>query len=253
MTGEPAAEDMPVVEEAVELEPDPVPPPLPPEPQDPVETEEEALRVIEAILFASHDPLPVRVFCRQLVWDEEQVLPLLEKLQASYENRGVALVQRAGKWCFRTASDLAERLVVERSQSRKLSRAGLETLAIIAYHQPLTRAEIEEIRGVALSKGTLDVLMEAGWIKPKGRRQTPGRPVTWGTTDGFLDHFGLDSVKDLPGVQELKAAGLIDTRPAILAYSTRAAQSDSTLFDIDSDAEEAEEPLLGDDEILEEP
>ena len=248
MTGEPAVENSDL-DQDIEIEPEPVQPSLPPEPQEPVGSEEEALRVVEAILFASHDALPLRVFCRQLVWEEERVTPLLKQLKETYASRGVNLEERGGKWCLRTAPDLAERLVVERAHSRKLSRAALETLAIIAYHQPLTRAEIEEIRGVALSKGTLDVLMEAGWIRPKGRRQTPGRPVTWGTSDGFLDHFGLESVKDLPGVQELKAAGLIDSRPAILAYSTRAAQSDSTLFDIDQeDDDDALEPLLGDDE-----
>jgi segregation and condensation protein B len=120
----------------------------------------------------------------------------------------------AGKWAFRTAPDLGNILRIERSFVRKLSRAAVETLATIAYHQPISRAEIEEIRGVQLSKGTFDTLFESGWIKPVGRRRTPGRPVTWGTTDAFLAHFGLESVSDLPGIDELKAAGLLDARPA---------------------------------------
>ena len=130
---------------------------------------------------------------------------------------------RAGQsWAFRTAPDLARQLNKEIDVPRKLSRAAVETLAIIAYHQPVTRAEIEEVRGVGLSRGTLDVLLEANWIRPKGRRRTPGRPMTWGTTDGFLDQFGLEDVSDLPGMDELKAAGLLDSGPAISVYATAA-------------------------------
>jgi segregation and condensation protein B len=138
---------------------------------------------------------------------------LLSELQGLYEGRGVTLVNVAGKWQFRTAPDLAFLLRREKPEQRRLSRAAIETLAIIAYHQPVTRAEIEDIRGVALSKGTLDALMEVGWIKIRGRKRTPGRPVTYGTTDSFLVHFGLESVSHLPGVDELKAAGFLEALP----------------------------------------
>ena len=135
---------------------------------------------------------------------------LLADLQANYANRGVNLVEVAGKWTLRTADDLAFILRRESVEQRKLSKAALETLAIVAYHQPVTRAEIEDIRGVAISKGTLDILLEIGWVRMRGRRRTPGRPVTYGTTDAFLSHFGLAEVTDLPGLQELKGAGLLD-------------------------------------------
>ena len=131
-----------------------------------------------------------------------------------YEGRGVNLTRVAGKWSLRTAEDLSAHLRIERKVSRKPSRAAVESLAIIAYHQPVTRSEVEEIRGVSVSKGSFDVLLEAGWIKPVGRRRTPGRPTTWGTTPAFLEEFGLDSLADLPGLDELKASGLLDTRPA---------------------------------------
>jgi segregation and condensation protein B len=139
------------------------------------------------------------------------VLPLLDELKGFYASRGINLVKVAGKWAFRTADDLAYLLERHAVEERKLSKAANETLAIIAYHQPVTRAEIEEIRGVATSAGTLDVLMEIGWVRPRGRRRAPGRPITYGTTSQFLEHFGLDSVKDLPGLAELKGAGLLDT------------------------------------------
>ena len=135
---------------------------------------------------------------------------LLADLKANYANRGVNLVEVAGKWSFRTADDLSFLLRRESVEQRKLSKAAMETLAIIAYHQPVTRAEIEDIRGVAISKGTLDMLLEIGWAKMRGRRKTPGRPVTYGTTEAFLSHFGLNEVSDLPGLQELKGAGLLD-------------------------------------------
>ena len=135
---------------------------------------------------------------------------LLADLKANYANRGVNLVEVAGKWSFRTAEDLSFLLRRESVEQRKLSKAAMETLAIIAYHQPVTRAEIEDIRGVAISKGTLDMLLEIGWVKMRGRRKTPGRPVTYGTTEAFLSHFGLNEVSDLPGLQELKGAGLLD-------------------------------------------
>jgi segregation and condensation protein B len=145
----------------------------------------------------------------------------MAELQGLYANRGVTLSRVGHGWAFRTAEDLTPLMKIERKVARKLSRAALETLAIVAYHQPITRAEIEEIRGVSLSKGTLDTLLEAGWVRPRGRRRTPGRPVTWCTTDEFLDHFGLESRDDLPGIEELKAAGLLDTRPALTALTAR--------------------------------
>ncbi|WP_422367018.1 SMC-Scp complex subunit ScpB [Pelagibius sp.] len=178
------------------------------------------LRLIEALLFASSEPLAPAQLARFLP-EETELDPILADLEALYANRGVNLVKRGGRWAFRTAEDLAPRMELENKVVRKLSRVALETLAVIAYHQPVTRGEIEEIRGVALSKGTLDALLEIGWIRPKGRRKTPGRPVTWGTSESFLDHFGLESLEALPGVEELKAAGLLDNRPAITALGDR--------------------------------
>jgi len=169
----------------------------------------EYLRMLEALLFAAVEPLDEATVAERLPKSVD-VQELITELQESYASRGVNLVKRANCWMFQTAPDLAFLLQREVEQERRLSRAGQETLAIIAYHQPVTRAEIEEIRGVSVSKGTLDVLMETSWVRPVGRRQTPGRPVTYGVTDEFLVHFGLESVKDLPGVEELKAAGLLD-------------------------------------------
>ena len=178
------------------------------------------LRLVEALLFASAEPLAPAQLTRFLPEDTD-LDALLGDLESLYANRGVNLVKRGGRWAFRTAEDLAPRMELENRVVRKLSRVALETLAVIAYHQPVTRAEIEEIRGVALSKGTLDALLEIGWIRPKGRRKTPGRPVTWGTSEAFLDHFGLEGLDALPGVEELKAAGLLDARPALTALSDR--------------------------------
>lgn len=168
--------------------------------------------MLEGMLFAAPEPVPETSLAERLP-EGTDVAALLRDLAALYTGHGVNLVQVAGKWAFRTAPDLADSLKIEINVARKLSRAAVETLAIIAYHQPVTRGEIEEIRGVALSKGTLDLLLEIGWIRPVGRRRTPGRPVTWGTSPAFLDHFNLNSLSDLPGVDELKAAGLLDTRP----------------------------------------
>jgi segregation and condensation protein B len=170
----------------------------------------ENLRVLEALLFAAAEPIDEATLAKHLK-SAEHVLPLLEELKGFYASRGINLVKVAGKWAFRTAEDLAYLLERHAVDERKLSKAANETLAIIAYHQPVTRAEIEEIRGVATSAGTLDVLMEIGWVRPRGRRRAPGRPITYGTTSQFLEHFGLDSVKDLPGLAELKGAGLLDT------------------------------------------
>jgi len=177
-------------------------------------------RVIEALLFASADPVGERALARYLP-EGVKLKTILEELREHYAGRGVHLVPVGKAWAFRTAPDLGARLKVEVEVSRKPSRAAVETLAIVAYHQPVTRAEIEEIRGVQISKGTLDWLFERGWIKPGPRREVPGRPVTWLTTDAFLDHFGLESTKDLPGMEELAAAGLLDARPALNAYRAR--------------------------------
>ncbi len=179
------------------------------------------LRLLEAILFASAEPIGEKALANRLP-EGADLNGLLEELRGLYANRGFHLIQIEDRWAFRTAPDLADKLQIETEVTRKLSRAAIETMAIIAYQQPITRAEIEEVRGVALSRGTLDTLLEAGWIRPKGRRQTPGRPVTWVTTDAFLDHFGLESREALPGLEELRAAGLLDARSAISTLGAKA-------------------------------
>jgi len=173
-----------------------------------------AIRLIEAVLFASEKPVAEADLALRLPQGTD-LAALLAELQAAYRFRGVILLRIAGGWIFRTAPDLAGHLAAERVEPRKLTRAAVETLAIVAYHQPVTRTEIEEIRGVTIHRGTLDSLMEAGWVQPKGRRESPGRPVTWVTTDGFLEHFGLASLTDLPGVEELRSAGLLDARQSV--------------------------------------
>jgi segregation and condensation protein B len=193
------------------------------------------LRLLEALLFASAQPLDDVVLASRLP-EGADVVGLLAELVETYRNRGVTLEKVAGGWTFRTAADLAPRLMLERLVSRKLSRAAIETLAIIAYHQPVTRTEIEEIRGVVVNRGILDTLMESGWIRPKGHKQTPGRPATWVTTPEFLVHFGLDGLADLPGIDELKAAGLLDPRPA------------ASLTDMVADSAPAEPPDEADDD-----
>ncbi|MBT6204593.1 MAG: SMC-Scp complex subunit ScpB [Rhodospirillaceae bacterium] len=170
------------------------------------------LRVIEALLFASPQPVSEEEIATRLPEDRD-VAALLVELCEHYAGRGVEPVKVAGKWSFRTAEDLGSRLKIRVQRTRKMSRAALETLAIIAYHQPVTRAEIEEIRGVGLSRGTLDLLLEIGWVRPSGRRRVPGRPLQWRTSQHFLEHFGLDALDDLPGRDEMKAAGLLDARP----------------------------------------
>ncbi len=205
------------------------------------------LRLVEALLFASAEPLGPDLIRRHLPEDAD-LDGLMTDLASLYANRGVTLVRLGERWALRTAPDLAGLMQIERAVVRKPSRAAVEILAIIAYHQPVTRAEIEEIRGVALSRGTLDTLLEAGWIKPKGRRRTPGRPVTWGTTEAFLDHFGLDSLEALPGVAELKAAGLLDARPAIAALGAlgQLPAAGEAAADDDFGETEAELPLAAD-------
>ena len=169
----------------------------------------EELRILEALLFAASAPLDEKGLGSRLPAGTD-VRALLTQLQRDYASRGVNLVRVGGKWALRTASDLAWLLTRESVVTRKLSRAAIETLAIVAYHQPVTRAEVEEIRGVSTSKGTLDVLLETGWVRLRGRRKAPGRPVTYGTSEAFLSHFGLDALGDLPGLDELKGAGLVD-------------------------------------------
>ena len=171
---------------------------------------QEQMRILEALLFAAAEPLDVRTLSERCAPGTD-VAALLVELQQQYAPRGVNLVRVAGKWAFRTAGNLGYLMERNAISERRLSRAALETLAIVAYHQPVTRAEIEEIRGVATSKGTLDVLLETGWVRLRGRRRAPGRPVTYGTSEGFLAHFGLDSLGDLPGAAELKGAGLLDS------------------------------------------
>jgi segregation and condensation protein B len=174
----------------------------------------EEMRILEALLFAAEEPLDEKTLASRLP-EGTDVRALLTQLQQEYASRGVNVVRIAGKWTLRTASDLAWLLTRESTVPRKLSRAAIETLAIVAYHQPVTRAEIEEIRGVTTSKGTLDVLLETGWVRLRGRRKAPGRPVTYGTAEAFLSHFGLEALTDLPGLDELKGAGLIEgTLPA---------------------------------------
>lgn len=179
---------------------------------DPTSTDlVDAARMVEAIIFASSEPVSERALLERLPADTD-IPEIMNHLQKIYEGRGVHLVQVGAAWAFRTAPDLGFLMSRETVQQRKLSRAAMEVLAIIAYHQPVTRAELEDIRGVETSKGTLDVLMETGWIKLRGRRRTPGRPVTYGTTDTFLDQFGLPEIRDLPGLEELRGAGLLSAR-----------------------------------------
>ncbi|MSP68482.1 MAG: SMC-Scp complex subunit ScpB [Alphaproteobacteria bacterium] len=197
------------------------------------------VRVIEALLFASDRPLGAADLAPHLP-EGADVAALVGELARHYQGRGVNLVTVAGKWALRTAPDLARHLESMREVPRPLSRAALETLAIIAYNQPVTRAEIEEIRGTPASRGTLDILLEIGWIKPRGRRKVPGRPVTWVTSDDFLSHFGLEALEDLPGVDELRAAGLLDRTSPVTVLSEHAPP--------DTDDDPADDNSDGDDE-----
>ena len=196
---------------ALEAEPEPIAVTEEPADENKIDIVRRNLRILEALLFAATEPVGASELSPYL--DEGiEAETLLLVLAEEYKLRGVNLVRRGDKWAFRTAGDLGFLLRREQVDGRHLSRAALETLAIIAYHQPATRAEIEEVRGVATGKGTIDLLMEAGWVRMRGRRRSPGRPVTYGTTPAFLDHFGLESLGDLPGLDELKGAGLLSSR-----------------------------------------
>lgn len=200
---------------------------------------------VEAIIFASDKPVREREL-RHHIPDEQDMAEIIEVIEQRFDaSCGIELRQVGDGWAFRTRAEIAERLNQHKQVERPLSRAALEVLAIIAYHQPITRAEIEEIRGISLSKGTMDILLELTWIKPRGRRRTPGRPLTWGTSPAFLDHFGLDDITDLPGLDELKSAGLL-RKGQILG-----ALMDSPATDQDDDADEEGDNLL-DDQLMEE-
>ncbi len=223
-----------------------------PEPSDSEAEFAEQVRIVEALLFAAAEPLD-EASLRKRLPKGARIKAVLATLEDHYRNRGVVLKQLAGRWAFMTAPDLKHLLEHHREVTRKLSRAAIETLAIVAYHQPVTRAEIEEIRGVGLSKGTLDVLMEAGWVKIRGRRRVPGRPVTYGTSDEFLVHFGLDSVDSLPGLEELRSSGLLEALPASGGLPMPGEALDDTNpedpLGEDDDGREFLEPLIADPEI----
>jgi segregation and condensation protein B len=205
-------------------------------------------RIIEALIFASPDAVTDKII-RQHLPDDVTYDAVMEQLLNRYgENSGINLIKFDGNWAMRTAVDVAEHLKTIRESEKILSRAALETLAIIAYHQPVTRAEIEEIRGVSISKGTLDILLEMGWVRPKGRRRTPGRPITWATSAGFLDHFGLSQITDLPGLDELKKTGLLTAGQTISDVMRSDDLSHADTDDIDEDQLELDE-LINEDDI----
>lgn len=206
-------------------------------------SDDKNIRLLEALLFASSEPMSTNALHERMP-EGADVGGLLMKLQEYYKDRGVNLIEKQGQWAFRTSTDLADDLNVEKQVTKRLSRAAMETLAIIAYHQPVTRPEIENIRGVTTHKGTIDALMEMEWIKPGRRRETLGRPLTWVTTTGFLDHFSLESVMDLPGMDEMKASGLLDRRPAIETIYQEdmfsGQSNEDSVEDEDDDLEQAE-------------
>ena len=207
--------------------------------------DDDEIRALEALLFAAEEPLTLDEI-RAHVGEVEELREKLGALAEGFAGRGFELVERGGRWHFQTAPDLAHLLRREKAETRKLSRAAVETLAIIAYHEPVSRAEIEAIRGVQISKGTLDVLMEAGWARPAGRRDVPGRPLTYATTKDFLTHFGLETRRDLPGIAELRAAGLLDPVDAALEDAMSEMGAEETGDDFDDDDEEALEKPLDD-------
>jgi segregation and condensation protein B len=209
-----------------------------------------SVRIVEALLFAAREPLSEDVLS-QAISDKVKIRDVMAHLEPHYASRGVNLIRIADKWAFRTAADLGYLMSKNVEEPKKLSRAAIETLSIIAYHQPVTRAEIEDIRGVATAKGTLDVLLEASWVRMRGRRKTPGRPITFGTTETFLSHFGLSAVSDLPGLDELKSAGMFDGRlPG--GVSIPLPSDDPTLqADEDPLEESAEERINAPEDLLE--
>lgn len=220
------------------------------EDQDADYDEADHLRMLEAILFASAVPISPQAMLERLP-EGADLNVLLPQLKEQYQGRGVELIEVSGQWALRTAQDVGDALTIEREVTKKMSKAALETMSIIAYHQPITRAEIENIRGVATHRGTLDILMELGWVKPGRRRETPGRPLTWMTTTDFLDHFQLESLMDLPGLDDLKASGLLDRRAAIETIPDTADLFDSG----DVDAEEvldSNDSDLSDDDAYDE-
>ena len=216
-------------------------------------TDPQHIRMVEALLFAAAEPLDEASLHARLP-DDVDLAAAIEGVTERYAESGVNVVRVAGRWALRTAPDLIFLLEKEVEVTRKLSRAAVETLAIIAYHQPITRAEIEEVRGVAISKGTIDVLMEEDWVRPKGRRKTPGRPVTYGTTANFLEHFGLEELADLPGIDELKAAGLLSARPpaSLVAEAREQAAASAKPEDEDDDERFSEWDDPEEEEIVEE-
>jgi segregation and condensation protein B len=224
--------------------------------QHPHADRDQHLRIVEAMLFAATEPVSLEKLTMFLP-EGCDVQSLIDDLQANYANRGVNLVQVAGQYMLRTSPEVGFVLRRETVQQKKLTKAGLETLSIVAYHQPVTRADIEDIRGVAISKGTLDILLDIGWVRMRGRRKTPGRPVTYGTTDGFLRHFGLNEITDLPGLHELKAAGLLEGNLPP-GFDMPLPRMSETLADDEDplDGTEVEQPLemhIPDDVAVEEP
>jgi segregation and condensation protein B len=204
-------------------------------------------RAVEATLFASEKPMTIADI-KAYVGEELDIRQILVDLQEDFQHRGIVLIKTGDRWHFQTAQDLSHLLRRERAELRKLSRAGMETLAIIAYHEPVSRAEIEAIRGVQVAKGTLDVLMEAGWARPAGRREVPGRPLIYATTAEFLTHFGLQSRRDLPGIDDLKAAGLLD--PVDLAFEQMELKSEAETEAEQGPVESAEREFADDDGVL---
>ena len=198
------------------------------------------LKILEAILFTSPEPILEKDLQDKII-NKDKIHSLLLELKNFYSNRGINLIKTGNTWSFRTSSEVSNELIILKKQKRKLSRAALETLSIIAYNQPITRAEIENIRGVQMGRGSIDNLMEINWIKPKGRRNSPGRPTTWATTDIFLEHFGLDSIDSLPNKQELKASGFLEKKSAITAIS-----DNSTELEISQLSQNEEEEKLED-------
>ncbi len=180
--------------------------------------ENKDIKLLEAILFASGEPVD-EIDLKDKITDKKNLSKFLEEIKIFYENRGINLVKTGKKWSFRTSDELIDELTIFKTQKRKLSRAALETLSIIAYQQPITRSEIENIRGVQMGRGSIDHLMEIGWIKPSGRKNIPGKPTLWSTTDLFIEHFGLNDLADLPNKEELKASGFLDKRAAIATIS----------------------------------